>query len=160
MWPNVEFVNSLRPNRLGGKLALLENLSGPVCVSGVPTLLSSTGVLEIQIETRLLESNRKAEINFEEKLPARLNQIKPENQSATCSGSQLTDKTLKREIEHALIKHVIEFLLELGVGFASVRAPMDVGHSQWRRFFRSIVEGGEGRNPLVEIGIKIESLDL
>jgi len=82
----------------------------------------SRNVLNIHIETRLLERTGKAVTNFAERLPS--------------PGSDLARESLKdpylfdflnvgkeadeREIESALVKHVTQFLLELGAGFAFV----------------------------------------
>ncbi len=82
----------------------------------------SRNVLNIHIETRLLERSGKAVTNFAERLPA--------------PGSDLARESLKdpylfdfldvgkeadeREIESALVKHITKFLLELGAGFAFV----------------------------------------
>jgi predicted nuclease of restriction endonuclease-like (RecB) superfamily len=82
----------------------------------------SRNVLNIHIETRLLERTGKAVTNFAERLPA--------------PGSDLARESLKdpylfdfldvgkeadeREIESALVKHITHFLLELGAGFAFV----------------------------------------
>jgi predicted nuclease of restriction endonuclease-like (RecB) superfamily len=86
----------------------------------------SRNVLNIHIETRLLERTGKAVTNFAERLPA--------------PGSDLARESLKdpylfdfldvskeadeREIESALVKHVTQFLLELGAGFAFVGRQM------------------------------------
>lgn len=82
----------------------------------------SRNVLNIHIETRLLERTGKAITNFAERLPA--------------PGSDLARESLKdpylfdfldvgkeadeREIESALVRHITQFLLELGAGFAFV----------------------------------------
>ena len=82
----------------------------------------SRTILEIHIESRLLEREGQAIINFAERLPS--------------AGTDLARQSLKdpylfdfldvgqeaneREIESALIKHITQFLLELGAGFAFV----------------------------------------
>ena len=82
----------------------------------------SRNVLNIHIETRRLERSGQAITNFVERLPA--------------AGTDLARQTLKdpylfdflgvgkeadeREIEAALVRHITEFLLELGAGFAFV----------------------------------------
>lgn len=91
----------------------------------------SRNVLNIHIETRLLERTGKAVTNFSERLPA--------------PGSDLARQSLKdpylfdfldvgkeadeREIESALVKHITQFLLELGAGFAFVgrQVQLEVG---------------------------------
>ena len=82
----------------------------------------SRNVLTMQIETRLLERQGAAVTNFEIALPS------PESDLARESLKDpykldflgLGAKAHEREIENALIKHVTEFLLELGAGFAYV----------------------------------------
>ncbi len=82
----------------------------------------SRNVLNMHIETKLLERTGKAVTNFSERLPA--------------PGSDLAWQSLKdpylfdlldvgkeadeREIESALVRHITQFLLELGAGFAFV----------------------------------------
>lgn len=82
----------------------------------------SRNVLNIQIETRLLERSGTAVTNFESCLP------KPQSDLARESLKDpyrldflgLADEAQERDIEHALVQHVTEFLLELGAGFAFV----------------------------------------
>ena len=82
----------------------------------------SRNVLVIQIETRLLERPGQAVTNFRLALP------KPQSDLARESLKDpyrfdflgLSDQAQEREIEHALVKYVTEFLLELGAGFAYV----------------------------------------
>lgn len=82
----------------------------------------SRTLLEIHIESRLLEREGQAVTNFAERLPA--------------PGTDLAQQSLKdpylfdflrigkeageREIETALVQHITQFLLELGAGFAFV----------------------------------------
>lgn len=91
----------------------------------------SRNVLNIHIETRLLEREGRALTNFENRLPA--------------PGSDLARQSLKdpylfdflgvskeaneREIESALVQHITQFLIELGAGFAYVgrQVPLEVG---------------------------------
>ncbi|MBU2759356.1 PDDEXK nuclease domain-containing protein [Acidithiobacillus sulfurivorans] len=95
----------------------------------------SRNVLNIHIETRLLERTGKAVTNFAERLPS--------------PGSDLARESLKdpylfdfldvgkeadeREIESALVKHITQFLLELGAGFAFVgrQVLLDVGGDEF-----------------------------
>lgn len=91
----------------------------------------SRNVLNIHIETRLLERSGKAITNFDARLP------KPQSDLARESLKDpyrldflgLSREAGEREIENALIKHVTEFLLELGAGFAFVgrQVLLDVG---------------------------------
>ncbi len=79
-------------------------------------------VLVMQIETRSMERSGSAVTNFEASLP------KPQSDLAHESLKDpyrfdflgLTEEAQEREVEHALVKHVTEFLLELGAGFAFV----------------------------------------
>ncbi|MGB4674133.1 MAG: PDDEXK nuclease domain-containing protein, partial [Azovibrio sp.] len=82
----------------------------------------SRNVLNLHIETRLLERSGKAATNFELTLP------KPQSDLARESLKDpyrldflgLSREAGERAIENALVKHVTEFLLELGAGFAFV----------------------------------------
>lgn len=95
----------------------------------------SRNILNIQIETRLRERSGTAVTNFEASLP------KPQSDLARESLKDpyrfdflgLTDEAQEREIEHALVKHVTDFLLELGAGFAFVgrQVLLDVGGDEF-----------------------------
>ena len=82
----------------------------------------SRNVLVMQIETRLLERQGQAVTNFPLSLP------KPQSDLARESLKDpyrfdflgLAGEAQEREIEHALVDHVTEFLLELGAGFAYI----------------------------------------
>ncbi len=82
----------------------------------------SRNMLNIHIESRLLERSGAAVTNFDVRLP------KPQSDLARESIKDpyrfdflgLTHEAHEREIENALVKHVTEFLLELGAGFAFV----------------------------------------
>lgn len=91
----------------------------------------SRNILVMQIETRLLERSGTAVTNFALSLP------KPQSDLARESIKDpyrfdflgLTEEAEEREIENALVKHVTDFLLELGAGFAFVgrQVVLDVG---------------------------------
>ena len=95
----------------------------------------SRNVLNIHIETRLLERTGQAVTNFELTLPG------PESDLARESLKDpyrldflgLGREAGERAIEHALVKHVTEFLLELGAGFAFVgrQVLLDVGGDEF-----------------------------
>lgn len=95
----------------------------------------SRNILVMQIETRLLERSGQAVSNFPMTLP------KPQSDLARESLKDpyrfdflgLTDEAQEREIEAALVKHVTEFLLELGAGFAFVgrQVLLDVGGDEF-----------------------------
>jgi predicted nuclease of restriction endonuclease-like (RecB) superfamily len=82
----------------------------------------SRNVLVMHIESNLIARQGKAVTNFEQRLP------KPQSDLAIESLKDpycfdflgLTNEAQEREIEGALVKHVTEFLLELGAGFAFV----------------------------------------
>ena len=95
----------------------------------------SRNVLVMQIETRLLERSGTAVTNFSASLP------KPQSDLARESLKDpyrfdflgLTVEAQEREVEEALVKHVTEFLLELGAGFAFVgrQVLLDVGGDEF-----------------------------
>jgi predicted nuclease of restriction endonuclease-like (RecB) superfamily len=95
----------------------------------------SRKVLNIHIETRLLERTGMAVTNFDSRLP------KPQSDLARESLKDpyrfdflgLGREAGEREIETALIKHVTGFLLELGTGFAFVgrQVLLDVGGDEF-----------------------------
>ena len=91
----------------------------------------SRNVLNIHIETRLLEREGQAQTNFEAQLP------KPHSDLARESLKDpyrldflgLGEEAAERDIEAALVRHITQFLLELGAGFAYVgrQVHMEVG---------------------------------
>jgi predicted nuclease of restriction endonuclease-like (RecB) superfamily len=95
----------------------------------------SRNILVMQIESRLLERSGTAVTNFALTLP------KPQSDLARESLKDpyrfdflsLTEKAQEREIENALVKHVTDFLLELGAGFAFVgrQVLLDVGGEEF-----------------------------
>lgn len=82
----------------------------------------SRNILTMQIESRLMERSGAVVTNFDLSLP------KPQSDLARESLKDpyrfdflgLTEEAQEREIEHALVRHVTDFLLELGAGFAFV----------------------------------------
>jgi predicted nuclease of restriction endonuclease-like (RecB) superfamily len=95
----------------------------------------SRNILVMQIETRLMERSGSAVTNFELTLP------KPQSDLARESLKDpyrfdflgLGEEAQEREIEKALVKHVTDFLLELGAGFAFVgrQVLLDVGGEEF-----------------------------
>ncbi len=95
----------------------------------------SRNMLNIHIETRLLERSGTAVTNFDVSLP------KPQSDLARESLKDpyrldflgLSKEAGEREIENGLVKHVTEFLLELGAGFAFVgrQVLLDVGGDEF-----------------------------
>jgi predicted nuclease of restriction endonuclease-like (RecB) superfamily len=95
----------------------------------------SRNILVMQIESRLIERSGAAVTNFELTLP------KPQSDLARESLKDpyrfdflgLTAEAQEREIERALVKHVTDFLLELGAGFAFVgrQVRLEVGGDEF-----------------------------
>ena len=95
----------------------------------------SRNILVMQIESRLMERSGTAVTNFSLTLP------KPESDLARESLKDpyrfdflgLGEEVQEREIERALVKHVTDFLLELGAGFAFVgrQVLLDVGGEEF-----------------------------
>ena len=126
-WPNEAIVQqAVGQLPWGHNLVLLTRLKDPEQRLAYAQSAIANGwsrnVLNIHIETRLLERSGKAVTNFETSLP------KPHSDLARESLKDpyrfdflgLGQEAQEREIENALVKHVTEFLLELGAGFAFV----------------------------------------
>lgn len=139
-WPDAQFVQAvLAQLPWYHQLALLDKLPGPETrrwyVAKAIEHNWSRNILVMQIETRLLERSGKAVTNFAASLP------KPQSDLARESLKDpyrfdflgLTDEAQEREVENALVKHVTEFLLELGAGFAFVgrQVLLDVGGDEF-----------------------------
>ena len=139
-WPNAEFVQQAAAQLpWGHNLVLLDRLNTPTerrwYAAQAIEHSWSRNVLNIHIETRLLQRSGKAVTNFGTRLP------KPQSDLVRESVKDpyrfdflgLTDEALEREIENALVKHVTEFLLELGAGFAFVgrQVLLDVGGEEF-----------------------------
>lgn len=139
-WPDAEFVQAvLAQLPWYHQLALLDKLTSLdtrrwYAVKAIEHNWSRN-VLVMQIETRLHERSGAAVTNFEASLP------KPQSDLALESIKDpyrfdflgLTDEAQEREVEHALVRHVTEFLLELGAGFAFVgrQVLLDVGGDEF-----------------------------
>jgi len=82
----------------------------------------SRNVLTMQIETRFLERKGAAVTNFEQCLPQPQSDLARESLKDPYRFDflGLAAEAQEREIETALVRHVTEFLLELGAGFAFV----------------------------------------
>lgn len=139
-WPDAEFVQAvLAQLPWYHQLALLDKLSSIESRRWYAAQAIehnwSRNILVMQIETRLLERSGTAVTNFEASLP------RPQSDLARESVKDpyrfdflgLTDEAQEREIENALVKHVTEFLLELGAGFAFVgrQVLLDVGGDEF-----------------------------
>ena len=139
-WPDAEFVQEvLAQLPWYHQLALLDKLPNSEArgwyAANAIEHNWSRNVLVMQIETGLRERSGKAVSNFEATLP------KPSSDLAQESLKDpyrfdflgLTEEAQEREIEHALVKHVTDFLLELGAGFAFVgkQVQVDVGGDEF-----------------------------
>lgn len=139
-WPDAEFVQEvLAQLPWYHQIALLDKLSSPENRRWYAAQAIehnwSRNILVMQIETRLLERSGKAVSNFDSQLP------KPQSDLARESLKDpyrfdflgLTLDAQEREIENALVKHVTDFLLELGAGFAFVgqQVLLDVGGDEF-----------------------------
>lgn len=82
----------------------------------------SRNVLAMQIDTHQRERSGKAVTNFAASLPPPQSDLARESLKDPYRFDflGLSDEAQEREIEKALVKHVTEFLLELGAGFAFV----------------------------------------
>ena len=82
----------------------------------------SRDVLVMQIETKLHERQGKAIHNFDSFLPKLQSDLAEQTlkNPYIFDFLDLTGDVLEKELEDALVKHITNFLLELGVGFAYV----------------------------------------
>ena len=126
-WPDAEFVQqAVAQLPWGHNLVLLDKLPGPETRRWYAAKAIEHGwsrnILVMQIESRLLERSGKAETNFSTQLPKAQSDLARESLKDPYRFDflGLTDAAQERDIENALIKHVTEFLLELGAGFAFV----------------------------------------
>lgn len=87
-------------------------------------------VLEHQIDTRLMHRTGKAVTNFHLTLPSPLSELANETLKDPYVFDFLSvgDEAHEREIERELVKHITNFLLELGAGFSFVgkQVPLEV----------------------------------
>ena len=139
-WPDAEIVQqAVGQLPWGHNLVLLTRLKDPAQrLAYAESAIAhgwSRNVLNIHIETRLLERSGQAVTHFASSLP------KPQSDLARESLKDpyrldflgLGREAGEREIEAALVKHVTEFLLELGAGFAFVgrQVLLDVGGDEF-----------------------------
>ena len=126
-WPDAGFVQEVLA-RLPWyhQLALLDKLPGPGTRKWYAAKAIehnwSRNVLVMQIETRLLERSGRAATNFDLTLPRPQSDLARESlkDPYKLDFLGLTDEAQERAVEGALVRHVTEFLLELGAGFAFV----------------------------------------
>ena len=95
----------------------------------------SRNILELQIETNLLGRQGEAATNFEKTLPPQDSDLSHQLLKDPYNFGFLTlaKASQERELERALVNHIREFLLELGVGFAFVGSQyrLEVGDSEF-----------------------------
>ncbi len=139
-WPDGEFVQqAVARLPWGHNLVLLDRLPGPETRKWYATKALehnwSRNVLVMQIEMRLLERSGRAVTNFPDTLPAPQSDLARESikDPYRFDFLGLSEAAQEREIEHALVRHVTEFLLELGAGFAFVgrRVLLDVAGDEF-----------------------------
>lgn len=126
-WPDSEFVQEvLAQLPWYHQLALLDKLDSTetrrwYAVKAIENNWSRN-VLVMQIDTRLLERSGNAVTNFAARLPEPQSDLARESlkDPYRLDFLGLTEEAQEREIETGLIRHVTEFLLELGAGFAFV----------------------------------------
>lgn len=135
-WPDAEIVQqAVGQLPWGHNLVLLTQLKDPALrLAYAQNAIAhgwSRNVLNIHIETRRLERSGQAITNFEARLPQPQSDLARESLKDPYRFDflGLSDEAHEREIEGALVKHVTEFLLELGAGFAFVgrQVLLDVG---------------------------------
>ncbi len=126
-WPNAEIVQQLVAQLpWGHNLMLLDKLPGPETRRWYAAKAIennwSRNVLVMQIESRLLERTGKAVTNFAASLPAPQSDLARESLKDPYRFDflGLSDEAQERDVEQALLRHVTDFLLELGAGFAFV----------------------------------------
>jgi predicted nuclease of restriction endonuclease-like (RecB) superfamily len=126
-WPDAAIVQqAVGQLPWGHNLVLLTRLKDPALRTAYAQRAIQHGwsrnVLNIHIETRLLEREGKAITNYEAQLPAPHSDLAQQ----TLKDPYLFDflgvgkEADEREIESAIVQHITRFLLELGAGFAYV----------------------------------------
>lgn len=139
-WPDEAFVQEvLAQLPWYHQLALLDKLPGPQTRRWYAAQAIahnwSRNVLAMQIESGLLERSGKAVTNFEARLPAPHSDLARESLKDPYRFDflGLTEAAQERDVEQALVRHVTEFLLELGAGFAFVgqQVLLEVGDEEF-----------------------------
>lgn len=139
-WPEREFVQQLVAQiPWGHNVRLLDKLSDPedrrFYVRRTIQHGWSRNILLMQIETGLHRRQGKAITNFETSLPAPQSDLAKNllKDPYIFGFLGLEDEAQEREVEKALVRHMRDFLLELGVGFAFVgnQYRLEVGDSEF-----------------------------
>ena len=96
----------------------------------------SRNVLVHQIESDLYRRQRKALTNFTRTLPSAQSELAQQivKDPYNFDFLTITEEAREQELERALIDHIRDFLLELGIGFAFVGSqyPIEVGGEEFR----------------------------
>lgn len=139
-WPDAEIVQqAVGQLPWGHNLVLLSKLKDSIqrLAYAQATLEHnwSRNVLVMQIESGLLERQGKAVTNFEARLPKAQSDLARESLKDPYRFDflNLGEEAQERAVESALVRHVTEFLLELGAGFAFVgrQVLVDVGGEEF-----------------------------
>ncbi|PWU28337.1 DUF1016 domain-containing protein [Pseudomonas sp. RW407] len=139
-WPDESFVQEvLAQLPWYHHLALMDKLPGPETRKWYAAKAIehnwSRNVLVMQIEAGLLERTGKAVTNFGAHLPKAQSDLATESLKDPYRFDflGLGEQAQEREIEQALVRHVTNFLLELGAGFAFVgrQVPLEVGGEEF-----------------------------
>lgn len=139
-WPDTEFVQQAAAQMpWGHNLVLLDRLNTPTerrwYMAKAVEHNWSRNVLNIHIETGLLQRSGAAVTNFDARLPSPQSDLARESLKDPYRFDflGLSNEAQERAIENALVKHVTEFLLELGAGFAFVgrQVLLDVGGDEF-----------------------------
>ncbi|MBD1401507.1 PDDEXK nuclease domain-containing protein [Pelovirga terrestris] len=135
-WPDAKFVQEvLAQLPWYHQLALLDKLKSKEMRTwyAQKTIENhwSRNVLVMQIESRLHQRQGSAVTNFEQRLPKVQSDLARESLKDPYRFDflNLGQEAQERDIEAALMRHVTDFLLELGAGFALVgrQVPLEVG---------------------------------
>ncbi|MGH9854968.1 MAG: PDDEXK nuclease domain-containing protein [Blastocatellia bacterium] len=126
-WPDEEFVQAvLAQITWYHNIAILEKVSDPAerewYVRKTIEHGWSRDILVLQIETHLMRRQGKAVTNFTRTLPPAQSALAAQLLKDPYNFDFLTlhDEAVERDLERELVKHIRQFLLELGVGFAFV----------------------------------------
>ncbi len=135
----------------------------------------SRSVLDHHIDLRTVERSGQAQTNFESTLPKPTSDLARENLKDPYRFDflGLGEEALEREIESALMRHITQFLLELGAGFAFVgrQKLLDVGgeeffidllfyHLKLRRYFVIELKGGKFKPEHIgQLGFYLAAID-
>lgn len=139
-WPDTEFVQAvLAQLPWYHQIALLDKLSHKEDRRWYAAKAIehnwSRNVLVMQIESGLMQRSGTAVTNFGSSLPQAQSDLARESLKDPYRFDflGLTEEAQERDVENALVKHVTEFLLELGAGFAFVgrQVLLDVGGDEF-----------------------------